>query len=123
MKRYQAVVVAAVVVVTVAGCAGVPTGGSPSAGTSPSAAPAATRAASAPRATPKPTRSPIPSATGKPAAKATPRRTTYVIKAGDTLYAIAIRFKVTVQAILAANPEITNPNQIAIGQKIVIPKP
>jgi len=57
----------------------------------------------------------------KPIATAKPHGIVYVIKAGDTLYAIAIRFKVSVRAILAANPSITNSNQLAIGQKIFIP--
>ena len=41
----------------------------------------------------------------------------------DTLYAIAVRFKVTLAQILAANPSITNPSQITIGQRIAIPTP
>ncbi len=45
----------------------------------------------------------------------------YKIKAGDSLAKIANRFDVLVQAILDANPEITNPNNIFVGQIIVIP--
>ncbi len=48
----------------------------------------------------------------------TPR--TYTIKAGDTLYAIAIKFGTTVAAIASAN-NITNPNQISAGQILIIP--
>lgn len=46
---------------------------------------------------------------------------TYTVKRGDTLYEIARRFGVTVDQILAANPEITNPDVISIGQTICIP--
>jgi len=72
------------------------------------ATPAATVAPSAaPSATPEPT--------------ATPR--TYRIKSGDQLYNIARRFHVTVAEILAANPQITDPDHIVVGQVIVIPQP
>jgi hypothetical protein len=54
-----------------------------------------------------------------PAPTATPRL--YRVKSGDTLGRIAQRFKVTVGDILAANPEITDPDQIIPGQVIVIP--
>ena len=45
----------------------------------------------------------------------------YVVKSGDTLGAIASRHNTTVQAILAANPQIKNPNAISVGQQIKIP--
>ncbi len=45
----------------------------------------------------------------------------YVIQPGDTLYAIAQRFQTTVNAILAANPQITNSNVIFAGRTIWIP--
>ncbi|HHY98184.1 MAG TPA: LysM peptidoglycan-binding domain-containing protein [Firmicutes bacterium] len=41
---------------------------------------------------------------------------------GDTLASIAQRFGVTVEDILAANPEITDPNLIYVGQVIRIPR-
>ena len=47
----------------------------------------------------------------------TPR--TYTVKAGDSLYAIAIKFGTTVAAIAAAN-NISNPNQISVGQVLII---
>ncbi len=46
-----------------------------------------------------------------------------MVKQGDTLYVIAVRHKVTVARILAANPTITDPNVLTIGQRIVIPAP
>ncbi|MBZ4653237.1 MAG: Peptidoglycan-binding lysin domain protein [Peptococcaceae bacterium] len=47
----------------------------------------------------------------------------YVIQKGDTLTIIARKFNVTVQAILAVNPQITNPNLIFAGRTIKIPCP
>ena len=44
----------------------------------------------------------------------------YTIKAGDTLYLLAIRYNTTVEAIMAINPGI-NPNNLQIGQRICIP--
>jgi len=45
---------------------------------------------------------------------------TYTVKPGDTLYAIAVKYGTTVQAIAAAN-NISNPNLIRVGQVLVIP--
>jgi len=45
---------------------------------------------------------------------------TYTVKSGDTLYAIAIKYGTTVAAIASAN-NISNPNQIKVGQELVIP--
>ncbi|GMQ77962.1 MAG: hypothetical protein BMS9Abin02_0454 [Anaerolineae bacterium] len=47
-------------------------------------------------------------------------QTTYVIQPGDTLFAIARNFGVSVQAIAAAN-NIVNPNLIYAGQTLTIP--
>lgn len=46
----------------------------------------------------------------------------YIVRSGDTLSAIAVRFNVTVQAIVAAN-NLTDANVIRAGQQLVIPKP
>jgi nucleoid-associated protein YgaU len=49
--------------------------------------------------------------------------TTYIVKKGDTLSAIAREHQVKLQSLLLANPELAkNPNVIAVGQRIVIPK-
>jgi LysM repeat protein len=48
--------------------------------------------------------------------------TTYVVRLGDTLYSIAKRFGVSMQAIMQANG-ITNPNYIYVGQVLIIPNP
>jgi len=47
----------------------------------------------------------------------------YVIQKGDTLSSIARANNTTVQAILAVNPQITNPNIIFVGRTIKIPCP
>lgn len=47
--------------------------------------------------------------------------TIYVVRRGDTLSGIARQFGITVSAILAANPSITNPNRIYVGQRLIIP--
>jgi LysM repeat protein len=65
-----------------------------------------------------------------PATKGAPAPTTvldpgtgldYTVKKGDTLSSIARKYGTTVQALLAANPQITNANLIRVGQFIRIP--
>ena len=48
---------------------------------------------------------------------------TYVVESGDWLSRIARRCGVTVEALLAANPQITDPNAINAGQVLTIPGP
>ena len=50
-----------------------------------------------------------------------PSPVTYRIKPGDTLAHVANKFHVTIEQILAANPQITNPDHIQVGQVINIP--
>ena len=106
--------------------------------TSPGASPTATPTARpTPTPTPSPTLSPsptpvptpVPEPTAAPTAAPTPPPTvaappptqrTYTVQQGDTLSLIAQRFGTTVQAIQAANG-ITDPNQIIVGQVLVIP--
>lgn len=47
--------------------------------------------------------------------------TTYVVQWGDTLYRIAVRFGTTEQAIMDANPSVTDPTRIYAGMTLVIP--
>jgi LysM repeat protein len=47
--------------------------------------------------------------------------TVYTVQRGDWLSAIARRFNTTVNAILAVNPQIRNPNHLYVGQRIYIP--
>ena len=46
---------------------------------------------------------------------------TYEIKPGDTLSKLAAKFKLTVEALLAANPQLANPHLIVVGQQLVVP--
>jgi LysM repeat protein len=46
---------------------------------------------------------------------------TYVVQPGDTLSGIAERFRVTLAALEAANPQIKDPNRIFPGQVIHVP--
>ena len=46
----------------------------------------------------------------------------HIAAAGDTLFRIAQRFGITLQALLGANPQITNPHMIRIGQRIYLPR-
>ncbi len=59
---------------------------------------------------------PTPSPTPPP-----PGARQFIVQAGNTLNIIAALFGTTVQAILAANPQITNPNLIFPGQVLTIP--
>jgi LysM repeat protein len=79
---------------------------------------------------PSPTETPAPSV----AAPVTPAPTptvvapttlpgTYVVRSGDTLIKIAATHGITLKALRAANPEVTDPRALRIGQKLVIPTP
>ncbi len=46
----------------------------------------------------------------------------YTVARGDTLFLLAQRFGTTVEALRAANPQITNPNVLVIGQQICLPR-
>jgi hypothetical protein len=64
-------------------------------------------------ATPSPEITPVPA----------PSAQVYVIKQKDTLSKVAKRFGITIEEILAANPEIKDADKISIGQQIIIPLP
>ena len=65
-----------------------------------------------------PTAVAIPTESTGGSSSLTPR--THTVKAGDTLYVLAIKYGTTVAAIAAAN-NITNLNSISVGQVLVIP--
>ena len=46
---------------------------------------------------------------------------TYTVKRGDTLWGIAKRFGVNLTALIAANPQIKNPNLIYPGNEVRLP--
>lgn len=46
---------------------------------------------------------------------------TYSVASGNTLYAISQAFGISLDSLIAANPQITNPNLIFPGQVINIP--
>ncbi len=46
--------------------------------------------------------------------------TTYIVQAGDTLFSIATKFNTTIAALQQAN-NITNPNALSVGQRLLIP--
>jgi LysM repeat protein len=71
--------------------------------------------------TPIASAAPTGSAEVSPMPTATPRL--YRIKSGDQLSRIARRFHVSVDEIMAVNPQISDPDHIEIGQLIVIPQP
>ena len=54
-------------------------------------------------------------------ASQTENHTIYVVKKGDTLWGIASRHGITLAALIAANPQIKNPNMIYVGDKVRLP--
>lgn len=58
--------------------------------------------------------------TGAHPARAQASEPVYIIQSGDTFYSIAARFNISLDDLIAANPDV-NPNDLAIGQEIVIP--
>jgi LysM repeat protein len=73
--------------------------------------------------TPRPssrTRTPTPTLTPTPTATSAATTTTYTVQEGDTLRAIAERFGVTTQQIVALNPGI-NADSLRIGTVLTIP--
>jgi LysM repeat protein len=94
------------------------------AGASPTAA--ATRSTPGPTRAPTGTITPGPRVTGTtPAATSTPPpgSRVYTVQSGDTLFALALRYSSSVEAIMRANdiPERSTP--LRVGQRLVIPPP
>ena len=72
---------------------------------------------------PPPTSGPTGSASAGPSGSPLATFVIYIVEPGDNLSSIADMFDVSVDAILDANPDITDPNQIFVGQQIIIPAP
>ena len=51
-----------------------------------------------------------------------PATTTYVVASGDSLFSLAVHFHTTVDEIVKLN-KLTDPNTLAVGQKLLIPRP
>ncbi|OKP83877.1 hypothetical protein A3844_21080 [Paenibacillus helianthi] len=45
----------------------------------------------------------------------------HIVKSGDTLYALSQKYGVPLQKIIEANPQISNPDVLAVGDKVKIP--
>jgi LysM repeat protein len=65
------------------------------------------------------TPSPTPDVTAAP----TPTPHIYRVRRGDSLGGIARKFRITVADLMAANPQITNPDHIEPGDLLTIPPP
>ena len=88
----------------------------PSAGSlTPAAAPLV-----APTLVPAGTPNAIAASPALPAAATGAASVTYVLRPGDSLRAVARKYKVTVNALVAANA-IRNPNRVPVGLRLVIP--
>jgi len=72
---------------------------------------------------PVPTPVPLASPSSDPTSAPRPTARSYVVRSGDTLSRIARRFDLTVGQLLTANPQLTDPNLLQVGQELVIPAP
>ena len=70
--------------------------------------------------TPNATASPLPMKEDAQTALPTPTPFTYIIQAGDTMGALAQKFGVSLDALVAANPTIS-PNAMPVGAALLIP--
>jgi LysM domain len=75
------------------------------------------------QASSSPSPSTAPSRSVEPTAAPAPTPIVYTIKPGDTLTKIATANGLTLAEIMAANPDIKDPNKIVVGQNIIIPVP
>ena len=75
---------------------------------------------------PSPSASPTLGATATPGAPTlTPAPTplVYVVRSGDTMSKIAKQFDVGLDELIAANPQLSDPNRINVGDQLTIPTP
>ena len=64
----------------------------------------------------------MPAAPVPPPPPPCPNGVLYMVAPGDTLFLIAQQFGIALQALVAANPQIVNPNVIFPGQLICVPR-
>lgn len=76
-----------------------------------------------PTATPTPTPQPSVATKAPVTPEPAPTPQTYVVVAGDTISKIARKFGITPEELLAANPQVKNPNKIKVGDELAIPAP
>ncbi len=76
-----------------------------------------TGAGANPSATAGPGGSPSPTLPPEPTSQM------YVVAKGDTMSRIAKKFGLTIEQLMAANPQIKNPDRITIGDQVTIPVP
>ena len=74
-------------------------------------------------ATPTPAATEEVTAEPEPTVPPAPTPQVYVVVKGDTMSKIAKKYGVTLEELMAANPQIKNPNKIEIGDEITIPVP
>jgi hypothetical protein len=73
--------------------------------------------------------SPTPAATGiataepEPTVPPAPTPQVHIVAKGETMSKIARKYGLTIEELMAANPQIKNQNKIAIGDEIKIPVP
>jgi LysM repeat protein len=99
-----------------------PTAGRTAAATSPDtneSTPPGETESPTPTAAPSTPTAPTPSPTGSAGPVASGE--VYEVRPGDSLCVIARRFGVTAAAILAANPQVKNPDRINAGDELIIP--
>ncbi|MFQ6014572.1 MAG: LysM peptidoglycan-binding domain-containing protein [Anaerolineae bacterium] len=77
-----------------------------------------------PTATSTATTTPPPTLTATPTSPPTPSplQRIHVVRYGETLSSIALRYDISEKAIMAANG-LTNPHLIYVGQELIIPRP
>jgi LysM repeat protein len=68
-----------------------------------------------------PSASVTPEVSASPTPTPTPAPVVHIVKGGDTLSEISQKYKVSMEVILGANPQVTNPNALRIGERLVIP--
>jgi LysM repeat protein len=71
--------------------------------------------------TPEPTPTPTPAPEPDEPEQPSTADNVYVVERGDTMARIAQAHGVSLQALIAANPQISDPTRIEIGQEINIP--